>query len=71
MSDEPQAVTKRRRWEAVVTFDVDDTPDPAYDVTACEMMLDQLTDAVDEAMRTLAPAEIVEGSVEVDVRVIE
>lgn len=49
----PAPVTKRRRWRAVVDFRVGDTPDPAYDVAACERLADKLTDLLEGAFERL------------------
>jgi hypothetical protein len=60
---EPEPVTKRRRWTVLASFDVNNTPDPDYDVAACDVLGDQLHDAVLGALENLAPAEIVAGTV--------
>jgi hypothetical protein len=49
----PAPVTKRRRWRAVLDFRVGDTPDPAYDVAACERLGDKLNDLIEEAFEKL------------------
>jgi hypothetical protein len=53
----PAPVTKRRRWRAVIDFRVADTPDPAYDVAACERLVDKLTDLLEGAFEKLVVDE--------------
>jgi hypothetical protein len=66
MTDEPVAVTKRRKWRAVIDFYVDDTPDPAYDVRNCEALADEL------ARQVKVAATILPGNVhDIDVLVLE
>lgn len=52
----PEPVTKRRRFKAVVFFEVDETPDPEYDVAAHEELVDKLYVDVKEALEDLQRA---------------
>lgn len=56
-SDAPAPVTKRRRWRAVVEFDVDDTPDPAYDVAANDRLADDLVFKIGNALASIGAIE--------------
>ena len=53
MNEEPIPVTKTRRWRIVAFFDVADTPDPAYDVSAHEDLADELQTRVENALGSL------------------
>jgi hypothetical protein len=53
MSDETTPITQRRRWKVVAYFQVDDTPDPAYDVSACERLADALYLDVEDSLKTI------------------
>lgn len=55
MSDEPTAVTKDREWVLIAKFRIRDTPDPAYDVTACERMADRLGMQIASVLTGIAP----------------
>lgn len=52
---EPVAVTKEREWVVIAKFRVDDTPDPAYDVSACERMADRLGHTIESVLTGIAP----------------
>ena len=54
MTDEPTPKTKQRRWQAVILLDVPNTPDPVYDVAACERLTDELEREIAQALRGLA-----------------
>lgn len=49
-------VTKQRTWRLVVDLDVPDTPDPAYDVAACERLADELGTTISAALLTIPQA---------------
>jgi len=51
----PEARTKEREWVVIAKFRVNDTPDPAYDVTACERMADRLGTQIESVLNGIAP----------------
>jgi ribosomal protein S10 len=51
--EEPTPVTKTRRWKTVAYFEVDETPDPAYDVQAHERLADALYKDVEDALKII------------------
>lgn len=53
--DEPIAVTKQREWVLIAKFRIDDTPDPAYDVSACERMAERLGTSIESVLTGIAP----------------
>lgn len=60
LSDEPTAVTKEREWVLIAKFRIRDTPDPAYDVAACERMADGLGRSIWSVLTGIAPVHDVE-----------
>lgn len=50
MSDAPVAVTKEREWVVIAKFRVPDTPDPSYDVAACERMAERLGTSIESVL---------------------
>jgi hypothetical protein len=67
VSDEPQPVTKARLWRIVAEVMVEDTPDPAYDVRACDKLVDEIGKA---ALAALERVERV-SMVDLDVQVVD
>lgn len=55
LDDAPTPVTKTRRWKTVAYFEVEETPDPVFDVAACERLADRLYTEVGEALETVKP----------------
>lgn len=58
-SDAPPAVTRDRRWHAVVEFTVRNTPDPNYDVAANDDMADKLAAQIKSVLSGIEPISAV------------